>query len=163
MARVRNNAVLKRLALPAIDAVVWDALQDPPPAGSEPRTWIREESYRAGSWSRARRAVQVVVERPGELIPRCFWLLTSMPCEEMSGEDLLALYRGRGKAEGHLGELMSVVDPALSSTSRRKSHYRGKEIAKREKGVDPFPCNQPTPSPCIGSLNPPKRRRPAAS
>ena len=56
--------------------------------------------------------------------------------------DLLALYRKRGKAEGHLGELMSVVAPALSSTSRRKSHYRGKEIRKREKGVDAFACNQ---------------------
>ena len=86
--------------------------------------------------------MQVVVERPGELIPRCFWLLTSMPSGEMSGEDLLALYRKRGKAEGHLGELMSVVAPALSSTSRRKSHYRGKEIRKREKGVDAFACNQ---------------------
>ena len=32
--------------------------------------------------------------------------------------------------------------PALSSTSRRKSHYRGKEIRKREKGVDAFACNQ---------------------
>ena len=60
----------------------------------------------------------------------------------MSGEDLLALYRKRGKAEGHLGELMSVVAPALSSTSRRKSHYRGKEIRNREKGVDAFACNQ---------------------
>ena len=56
--------------------------------------------------------MQVVVERPGELIPRCFWLLTSIPSGEMSGEDLLALYRKRGKAEGHLGELMSVVSPA---------------------------------------------------
>ena len=65
-----------------------------------------------------------------------------MPSGEMSGEDLLALYRRRGKAEGHLGELMSVVAPALSSTSRRKSHYRGKEIRKREKGVDAFACNQ---------------------
>ena len=37
---------------------------------------------------------------------------------------------------------MSVVAPALSSTSRRKSHYRGKEIRKREKGVDAFACNQ---------------------
>ncbi len=37
---------------------------------------------------------------------------------------------------------MSVVSPALSSTSRRKSHYRGKKIAKREEGVDPFACNQ---------------------
>ena len=60
----------------------------------------------------------------------------------MSGEALLALYRGRGKAEGHLGEPMSVVSPALSSMSRRKSHYRGARIAKREKGVDAFACNQ---------------------
>ena len=141
VARVRNNAVLKRLALPAMDAVVWDALRNGAPAG-EPRTWVCESSYRAGSWSRSRRVVQVVVERPGELIPRCFWLLTSIPSEEMSGEDLLALYRKRGKAEGHLGELMSVVAPALSSTSRRKSHYRGEEIRKREKGVDAFACNQ---------------------
>ena len=141
VARVRNNAVLKRLALPAMDAVVWDALSNGAPAG-EPRTWVCESSYRAGSWSRSRRVVQVVVERPGELIPRCFWLLASMPSGEMSGEDLLALYRKRGKAEGHLGELMSVVAPALSSTSRRKSHYRGKEIRKREKGVDAFACNQ---------------------
>ena len=78
VARVRNNAVLKRLALPAMDAVVWDALSNGAPAG-EPRTWVCESSYRAGSWSRSRRVVQVVVERPGELIPRCFWLLTSMP------------------------------------------------------------------------------------
>ena len=141
VARVRNNAVLKRLALPAMDAVVWDALSNGAPAG-EPRTWVCESSYRSGSWSRSRRVVQVVVERPGELIPRCFWLLTSMPSGEMSGEDLLALYRKRGKAEGHLGELMSVVAPALSSTSRRKSHYRGKEIRKRKKGVDAFACNQ---------------------
>ena len=141
VARVRNNAVLKRLALPAMDAAVWDALSNGVLAG-EPRTWVCESSYRAGSWSRSRRVVQVVVERPGELIPRCFWLLTSMPSGEMSGEDLLALYRKRGKAEGHLGELMSVVAPALSSTSRRKSHYRGKEIRKREKGVDAFACNQ---------------------
>ena len=60
----------------------------------------------------------------------------------MSGEDLLALYRKRRKAEGHLGELMSVVSPAQSATSRRKSHCRNREIVKREEGVDPFACNQ---------------------
>ena len=79
VARVRNNAVLKRLALPALDAVVWEALQGGAPGGGEPRTWICESVYRAGSWSRSRRVVQVVVERPGELIPRCFRLLTSIP------------------------------------------------------------------------------------
>ena len=140
VARVRNNAVLKRLALPAMDAVVWDALSNGAPAG-EPRTWVCESSYRAGSWSRSRRVVQVVVERPGELIPRCFRLLTSMPSEEMSGEDLLALYRKRGKAEGHLGELMSVVAPALSSSPRPKSHYRGRPVRKRGPGADAFANN----------------------
>ena len=97
-----GNAVLKRLSLPAMDAVVWDALRNGAPAG-EPRTWVCESSYRAGSWSRSRRVVQVVVERPGELIPRCFWLLTSMPSGEMSGEDLLALYRKRARGGGPSG------------------------------------------------------------
>ena len=158
VARVRDNAVLKRLALPAIDAVVWDALNNGAPVGGEPRTWVRESSYRAGSWSRPRRVVQVVVERPGELIPRCFWLLTSMTPKEMSGEDLLALYRKRGKAEGHLGELMSVVAPALSSTSRRKSHYRGRKIGKREGG-GPLRL-QPGP-PAAGGLRLPDHACPA--
>jgi len=89
VARVRNNAVLKRLALPAIDAVVWEALNNGPPGDGEPRTWVRESSYRAGSWSRSRRVVQVVVERPGELIPRCFWLLTSMPADGRVAERVL--------------------------------------------------------------------------
>ena len=68
VARVRNNAVLKRLALPAMDAAVWDALSNGVPAG-EPRTWVCESSYRAGSWSRSRRVVQVVVERAGRTHP----------------------------------------------------------------------------------------------
>ena len=158
VARVRNNAVLKRLALPAMDAAVWDALSNGVPAG-EPRTWVCESSYRAGSWSRSRRVVQVVVERPGELIPRCFWLLASMPSGEMSGEDLLALYRKRGKAEGHLGELMSVVAPALSSTSRRKSQPGQGD--QREKGVDAFACNQVRLLAALATRSCTSARRPA--
>ncbi len=42
-----------------MDAVVWDALSYGVPSG-EPRTWVCESSYRAGSWSRSRRVVQVV-------------------------------------------------------------------------------------------------------
>ena len=102
VARVRNNAVLKRLALPAMDAAVWDALSNGVPAG-EPRTRVCESSYRAGSWSRSRRVVQVVVERPGELIPRCFWLLASMPSGEMSGEDLLGAVPQARQGGGPLG------------------------------------------------------------
>ena len=37
---------------------------------------------------------------------------------------------------------MSVASPAMSSARRPKSHYRGREIARREKGVDAFACNQ---------------------
>ena len=51
VARVRNNAVLKRLALPAVDALAWEALlAGRPYEGDEPRTWVCEaaEPYRAG-------------------------------------------------------------------------------------------------------------------
>ena len=49
-----------------------------------------------------------------------FWLLTNIEAETLSGEALLALYRERGKAEGHMGELMDVLAPALSSSSRAR-------------------------------------------
>jgi hypothetical protein len=42
----------------------------------------------------------------------------------MSAEALLEMYRERGTAEGHMGELMDVLDPARSSAPRQKSHYR---------------------------------------
>ena len=48
VARVRNNAVLKRMALPALDEVVWDALSNGPPGDGEPRAWFREESMSSG-------------------------------------------------------------------------------------------------------------------
>ena len=144
VARVRNNAVLKRLALPAIDALAYQALAGQPHDGDEPRTWVCEadEPYRARSWSRARRVVQVLVEEPGELFPRSFWLLTSLPAGEMPGEDLLAMYRQRGKAEGHMGELMSVLNPALSSSPRPKRHYRGRPVESPGPSVDAFACNE---------------------
>ena len=80
----------------------------------EGRVWCHELRYRADSWEHARRVVLVVVERPGELFVDHFWLITN-----------LGLYRMRGKAEGHMGELMGVSAPTLSSAARPKSHYRG--------------------------------------
>ena len=139
VARVRNNAVLKRLALSAVDALAWEALlAGRPYEGDEPRTWVCEasEPYRAGSWSRTRRVVQVLVEEPGELFPRTFWLLTSLPARQVTGEELLAMYRQRGKAEGHMGELMSVVNPALSSSPRPKRQLprpAGREAGTRRR------------------------------
>ena len=76
------------------------------------------------------------------LFPRSFWLLTSLPAGEMPGEDLLAMYRQRGKAEGHMGELMSVLNPALSSSPRPKRHYRGRPVESPGSSVDAFACNE---------------------
>ncbi len=95
------------------------------------------------SWDRARRVVLVVRERLGELYPDHFWLLTSLSRKRYQAQELLAQYRKRGKAEGH-NELMDVLDPALSSASRPKTHYRGQPLkpgakpeATTEAGVRP--------------------------
>ena len=62
----------------------------------------------------------VVLEQPDDLLLRHFWLLTSISATTLDGDALLALYRQRGTAEGHMGELMDVLAPALSSTSRAR-------------------------------------------
>ena len=93
---------------------------------------FHELTYQAESWDRARRVVLVVRERPGELYPDHFWLLTSLS-QRYQAQELLAQYRKRGKAEGHMGEFMDVLDPALSSASRPKTHYRGKPLKPEAK------------------------------
>jgi len=135
VARVKNNAALDRLAEPYLRRPVGR-----PPA--EPRTWIYEMSYRAEPWSRERRVVLVVLERPGELFLHRFFLITDWTVEQRDGESLLALYRQRGTAEGHLGELVNVLDPALSSAPRPKEHYRGQEPQQRFPCGDSFKINE---------------------
>ena len=116
VARIRNNQVLGRLAEPY--------LKRPPGRPPQtPREWCYEEHYQAGSWKKPRRMVLVVVERPGDLFLEHFWLITSLDGKRYPAEKLLALYRKRGKAEAHMGELMDVLDPALSSTRRAKHDY----------------------------------------
>jgi hypothetical protein len=99
-------------------------------------------SYQAESWSRPRRVVLVVMERSGELFLHHFWLITSWINEQMSAEALLELYRERGTAEGYYGELKSVLDPALSSSPRQKSHYCGAAPEKRTAAGDAFAQNE---------------------
>ncbi|HSW33136.1 MAG TPA: IS1380 family transposase, partial [Steroidobacteraceae bacterium] len=135
VARVRNNSVLDAMAEPLLR-------RPPGRPPNEPRTWIYERSYQAGSWSRPRRVVLVVLERPGELFLHHFWLITSWSEEQMDGDDLLELYRERGTAEGHFGELMSVIEPALSSSPRPKTHYRGEVPAVRTAPGDAFAQNE---------------------
>jgi len=134
VARVRNNAALDRMAAPQLRRPVGR-----PP--TEPRTWFHEMTYRAETWSRERRVVLVVLERPDELFLHHFWLITNWTPAQMDGAALLAMYRERGTAEGHMGELMDVLDPALSSAPRPKSHYRG-ELVERGRGGDTFAQNE---------------------
>ena len=127
IARIRKNEVLNRMAKPYLTQ----------PAGrspdAPPKLWFHELTYQAGTWDRARRVVLVVRERLGELYPDHFWLLTSLSRKRYQARELLAQYRKRGKAEGHMGELMDVLDPALSSASRPKTHYRGKPLKSEAK------------------------------
>jgi DDE family transposase len=135
VARIRNNRVLDRMAGPHLR-------RPPGRPPAEPRLWCHEMEYRAGAWSRARRAVLVVLERPGELLPDHFWLLTSIGAAAMPAEPLLALYRQRGTAEGHFGELMDVLAPALSSTSRTRRRYRGHPLPALPTGNDAVARNE---------------------
>lgn len=136
VARVKNNAVLDRMADPYLRRPVGR-----PP--KEPRTWVYEMEYQAGSWSAPRRVVLVTQERPGELFLHHFWLITNWEPDQMNGEELLAMYRDRGTAEGRFGEFMSTLQPALSASARPKSHYRGKKIDQEDRTErDSFAVNE---------------------
>jgi DDE family transposase len=135
VARSRSTAVLKR------EAAVARFVHSGVPKG-EPGTFYREWEYQAQGWSRPRRVVLVVLQRAGELFPDFFWLVTSWTQEQMSAEQLLLHYRRRGKAEGHFGELMDVLAPALSSAPRPKSRYRGQPPVQHFPSVDAFANNE---------------------
>ena len=113
VARIKNNKVLDRMAAPHLR-------RPPGRPPAEPRAWFHEMPYAAGAWSRPRRVVLVVLEQPDDLLLNHFWLLTSINAKTLDSDALLALYRQRGTAEGHMGELMDVLAPALSSASRAR-------------------------------------------
>jgi hypothetical protein len=126
VARIRNNPVLDKMAEPFLTR----------PPGRPPlegREWTVEMVYKAASWTKERRVVLVVDERPGELLLHHFWLVTSWDKAEKAAEDLLPHYRQRGTAEGYFGELMDAIQPALSSNKRPKSHYRGRRLPQEPR------------------------------
>ncbi len=135
VARIKTNQVLDRMAEPYLKRPVGR-----PP--NEPRTWLYELSYQAEKWTRSRRIVLVIQEQPGELFVNYFFLITSYTAEKMSAEDLLAFYRERGNAENFIGELKSVLEPALSSAERPKQHYRNRVPGQRYESVDSFAGNE---------------------
>jgi hypothetical protein len=134
VSRLRANAALDRLAAPFMT-------RPPGRRPAVPRMWLYELSYRAKSWDKPRRVILVVKEREGDLLLDSFFLVTSLGTKTARRE-VLALYRERGKAEGHMGELKDVLAPALSSTNRAKSHLRGRTPKSKASAVDAFACNE---------------------
>ena len=136
--RLKTNDVLKELA--------WPYLGTPPDRSeNEPlRTWYYELSYQAGTWSKSRRVVLVVLERPGELFVDHFFLLTKYTPEQMSPQALLEFYRQRGTMERHIGEIKSTLCPTLSSAPRPKSHYKGELPKRRIEPIDGARVNAAT-------------------
>lgn len=123
VSRLRNNRVLEEMARPHICSAPGNGLR------------LHEMRYRAGPWTRERRVVLVVVEKPGALVHDHFWLVTSLPKETLDASALLETYRQRGTAEAHIGELMDCVEPTLSSSPRPKSHYRGNPVERPSDGA----------------------------
>ena len=136
--RLRSNAALARMATPFLT-------RPPGRPPAEGRTWFHELSYQAGSWSRSRRVVLVVLERPDEqqcLFLDHFFLLTSAPPHEESPEALLDRYRRRGTAESDFGAFKSTLRTTLSSTPRPKAHYRDLPVVGAYHEPDTFAANQ---------------------
>ena len=104
--------------------------------------WTHVLQYQADSWSTPRRVILVVKERPDDLLLDRFFLVTSLTWRQMAKCEVLAHYRERGKAEGHMGELKDVLAPALSSTNRTKSHFRGAKPRSATPAVDAYACNE---------------------
>ncbi|TKJ09303.1 IS1380 family transposase [Halomonas sp. 15WGF] len=114
LGRLRSHSGLQKLAAPH--------LKRPPGRPPEhPREWCHDLEYQAGSWSAPRRVMLVVQERPDDLLLHAFFLVTNLGKFDWPPEKVLALYRKRGSAEAHMGEVKSALDVHLSSTDRGAS------------------------------------------
>lgn len=136
--RLRSNQTLNRIAQPFLR-------RPPGRPPAEGRTWLHELSYRAKSWTRTRRVVLVVVERPDEqqhLFLDYFFLLTSASVEEESAQALLHRYRQRGTAEADFGDCHQAIPPSLSSAPRPKSQYRDRVVHGPPVPHDAFATNE---------------------
>ena len=100
-----------------------------------------EIDYRAETWKSPRRVVLIVVDMPGELFLKSFFIVTSFGEDELCGRDVLDFYRARGTMEGHIGEMKSVIEGRLSSTNRQKCRYAQHEVSHHAEPIDPERVN----------------------
>jgi hypothetical protein len=111
LGRLRSHMGLQKLAAPHLTRP-----RGRPP--EQPREWCHDLAYQAGTWPEPRRVVLVVQERPDDLLLHAFFLVTNLGKFDWPPEKVLALYRKRGSAEAHMGEVKSALNVHLSSTDR---------------------------------------------
>ncbi|PWV74182.1 DDE family transposase [Halomonas sp. A11-A] len=114
LGRLKSNSVLQAKAEPYL-------VRPPGRPPETPREWCHDLEYQAGSWESPRRVVLVVQENPDDLLFHAFFLVTNLNKLDYPPEKVLALYRKRGKAEAHMGEVKSALNVHLSSTDRGAS------------------------------------------
>ena len=143
VARIKKNARLEELARAYVEGYQQELAQHPQRLREEGFR-CRELRYQAHSWLKPRRVVLVLVPCETEELPiaRHFFLITDQSPQRMRGRDVVAFYRPRGLFERMLGELSSTLMPQLSSTTRRKQHYRGQKPRQRTPSRDAFAANQ---------------------
>lgn len=75
--------------------------------------------------------VLAVQEQTDDLLPHAFLLVTNLSRYHYPPESVLAIYRQRGKAEAHMGELKSALDLHLSSADR--GHLTVQDVMNRNQ------------------------------
>ena len=141
--RIKKKARLEELARPWVESYQQELAQHPDRLRHEGFR-CHELSYQARSWSRPRRVILVCVPSETEELPiaRHFCLVTDLTPQRREARDVVAFYRQRGLFERMLGELSSTLRPQLSSTTRRKRHYRGRAPRQLTPSRDAFAANQ---------------------
>ncbi len=85
----------------------------------EVRRYFASFSYRAGSWTQARRVVAKVEWHPGELYPRVGFVVTNL---SRPAERIVAFYNQRGTAEQHIREGKNAICWTRLSCRRFKAN-----------------------------------------
>jgi hypothetical protein len=142
--RLKSNPALERAARQHLESFV-----------STDGEQTFELSYRAASWSEARRVVLVVPNHREEqkgLFPDHFFLVTNAPAAEVDGASLLARYRKRGEAELILKSAARVLLSAHRITvvieaSRARPWSRFTTEMDRLHSARGSPRNQALPTP----------------
>ncbi|MCG5547975.1 transposase [Halorhodospira halochloris] len=125
IARLPSNPQLERLFEP-------HRYRGPGRPSSKPREWVVETEHQASTWAVEHRVLIVVQEHPEELFRRCFFLVTNMPQHRASGEFILEHYRRRGKAEGHFGELKTVLGESLPCSTHHQKRSPDEVFARSQ-------------------------------